>query len=142
MHFGCANGFSRLYHTFFGWIFILGHDVYWWSSFLGKNISWFGDFVLMCHSSTFLFHLDSTSSFFLPIFFDEFHQKNYANMWGHHRLRVMGVHSRFLNKVLGPTPNFFWWYMFFIYGGLWPICFSKELCFSASIFVFKVSYLW
>jgi hypothetical protein len=55
-------------------------------------------------------------------------------MWKNHQSRVMGIH-------LGhQAPNFFWWYRLFICGRLCPICFSKELCFGGSIFVFKVLY--
>jgi len=70
-HFGCANGFSRLCHTFFGWSFISRHGAYQWSFFPGRRLGCFGYFVLMFNSSTLLFHTDNTS-FFLPIFFGGF----------------------------------------------------------------------
>jgi len=140
MHFECASGFSRLCHTFFGWRFILICGAYWWLSYLGKITSWFGHFVFMCHSSTFLSHLDNIS-FILPIFFYEFRQNNYVNIWGHHGSMVMGVHLGFFNKVSNQTPNLFWWYRpFYLWRIVWPICFSKELCFGGFVFVFKVSY--
>jgi len=70
-HIGCANGFSRLCHAFFGQGFILGCGTYQWSSFPGKHLSCFGHFVLKCSSSMFLFHMGSTS-FFLRIFLASF----------------------------------------------------------------------
>jgi hypothetical protein len=40
--------------------------------FLGIGKVVLGIFFFMCHSLTFLFHMDSTSFFFLPIFFGKF----------------------------------------------------------------------
>ncbi len=61
MHYGCANGFLRLCHTFLKWGFILKHGAYRWSSSPRRRWSCFGHFVFMCNSLTFLFHMDSTS---------------------------------------------------------------------------------
>ncbi len=44
------------------------------------------------------------------------------------------------NGVSGSITNIFWWYRLFIYGGLCPIYFFRELGFSGSIFAFQVSY--
>jgi hypothetical protein len=60
-HFGCANGFSKLYHAFLGWGLISRCGAYWWFFSYGKHTSYFGHFVFMCHSSTFLFHSNSIS---------------------------------------------------------------------------------
>jgi hypothetical protein len=135
MHFGCANGFLGLCHAFFGWSFISGCGAYKWS-YIGRCLGYFGHFVLLCHSSTFLSHSDKTSFFFLLVFFGRFQQESYANMWGHYGSRVMGVYSGPLNRALGLTIDLLWWYRPFIYGGLCPICFFKELGFGGSIFVF------
>jgi len=57
-------------------------------------------------------------------------------MWGHYGSMIKGVFSRFVSKVLGLNTDIFWWYKLFLYGGLFPICFSRELGFGDSIFVF------
>jgi hypothetical protein len=62
------SGFLRFCHTFFGSSFNIEHGAYWWSSYLGKHIGCIGHYVFMCHLSTFLSHLNNTSSFFLLIF--------------------------------------------------------------------------
>ncbi len=49
----------------------------------------------------------------------------------------MGVYSRPLCRVSNPITNILWWYVLFIYGGLCPICFSRELGFGGSIFAPK-----
>jgi hypothetical protein len=49
-HFGCANGFLGLYHTFFRWNFISRHGAYQWFFFLGRCSSCIEHFVFMCHS--------------------------------------------------------------------------------------------
>jgi hypothetical protein len=136
MHYGYAKGFSGLCHTFFGWNFILRHGAYWWYSCIGKFLSCFGHFVFMCCSSTFLCHYDKNFFSFIFISFGRFQQENYANMWGHYGSRVMGVYSKPLGRALGLTTNLLWCYRPFIYGGLCPIFFSKELGFGNSIFVF------
>jgi hypothetical protein len=51
-------------------------------------------------------------------------------MWGHYRSRIMGIFLGSFNKALGSTINIFWWYRPSFYGGLCPICFSRELSFS------------
>jgi hypothetical protein len=92
----------------------------------------------MCHSLTFLSHLESNLFLFL-VSFNKFQQENLqvcGDIMG-----VMGVYSRPLIEALGPTIDLFWWYKPLIYGRLCPICFSKELGFGGSIYVFQVSYL-
>jgi len=126
-HFGCASGFLGLCHTFFGWNFILRHGTYQWSSYLGRCPTYFGHFVLMCSLSTFLYHMDNTLSFFLPIFFGEFQQENYVGMWGNYRFRIVGVFSRPFNKVSSLITNILWWYRPLFYGRLFPIFFNREL---------------
>jgi hypothetical protein len=49
----------------------------------------------------------------------------------------MGVFSRFVSKVLGSTTDIFWWYKPSLYGGLFPICFSRELGIGDSILCFR-----
>jgi hypothetical protein len=95
----------------------------------------------MCHLSTFLFHLDKTSFFFLHVSFGEFRQNNYVGMWGHYVSKVMGVYSRPLNEASNSTTNLLWWYKYFIYGKLCPIYFSKELGFGGSVFVLQVLHI-
>jgi hypothetical protein len=56
-------------------------------------------------------------------------------MWGHYGSKIIGVFSRPFNEVLGLITNILWWYKPSFYGGLCHICFSRELCFSGSIFV-------
>jgi hypothetical protein len=56
-------------------------------------------------------------------------------MWGHYGSRIVGVFSRPLSKVSRSTIDIFWWYNFFFYGGLCPICFSRDLGSSGSVFV-------
>jgi hypothetical protein len=92
----------------------------------------------MCHSLTFLSHLDNIPFFFLFVFFDEFQQKSYVGMWGHFGSRVMGIYLGPISKTLSLTINFLWWYTPFIYGGLCPICFSKRLGFGGFVFVYIV----
>jgi hypothetical protein len=136
MHFGHANGFSRLYHAFFGWGFILGCGAYEWSSFLGRHPGWFGHFVLMCSSLTFLFHMENTSSFILLIYFGRFQHINYAGMKGHYESKIMGVFSGPFKKVSSSTIDILWWYRPSFYRRLCPFCFSRELGFGGSVFVF------
>jgi hypothetical protein len=47
----------------------------------------------------------------------------------------MGVFIGPFSKVSGLTTNIFWWYRPYLYGGLCPICFSRELGSGDSIFV-------
>jgi hypothetical protein len=136
VHFGCANGFLGLCHTFFRWGFISGHGAYWWSSSPGKCPGCFGHFAFMCSSLTLLYYMDSTFFFFLPISFGGFWQKSYAGMWGHYGLTIVGVFSRPFNEALGLTIDVLWWYRLFFYGGLCPIYFFRELGYVGSIFVF------
>ncbi len=117
-YFRCANGFSGLCHTFFGWGFISGCGAYQWSFFFGRHKSCIGHFAFMCGLLTFLSHLDSTS--FLHLFLGEFQHESYVGLWRHYGSKVMGGP---LSEVLGPTTNLFWWYKLFIYGGLCPILF-------------------
>jgi hypothetical protein len=56
-------------------------------------------------------------------------------MWGQYGSRITRVFLGPLNEALGLTIDIFLWYMPSIYGGLCPICFSKELGFGGSIFV-------
>jgi hypothetical protein len=71
-HFGCANGFLGLCHTFFGWGFILRRGTYQWSSSPRRRPSYFGHFVFICSLLTFIFHLDIISFFFLHVSFGKF----------------------------------------------------------------------
>jgi hypothetical protein len=64
----------------------------------------------MCSLSTFLFHMDSTSSFFLIVFFGKFQHESYANMWGHYGSMIMGFLLRPFNEASSSTTNIFWWY--------------------------------
>jgi hypothetical protein len=94
----------------------------------------------MCYSSSFLFHLNNTSFFFLLVSFGEFQQDNYVGMWGHYGSMVMGIYLGPFSGLSGSIIDIFWWYRPFIYRGLCPICFLKKLGFKDSIFVFHVSY--
>jgi hypothetical protein len=141
MHFGCANKFLELYHTFFGWDFILGCDAYRWSSSFGKRISYFEHFVFMHNLLTFLFHINGIYIFpFFPIFFGEFQQKSYVGMWRHYGSKIVGVFLSPLNEVSSLITDIFWWYKHFFYGRLFSIYFFKELNFSGFVFVFHVLY--
>jgi hypothetical protein len=80
----------------------------------------------------FLFHSTNTSFFFLLVSFGEFWQENYVGMWGHYGSIIMGVYSGPFSETLGLTIDLFGWYRPFIYGGLCPIYFSRELGFSGS----------
>ncbi len=105
-HFGCANGYLRLCHAFFGWGFISGHGTYRWSSSFGKRPSCIGHFVFMRHMLTFFLHSNNSSLFFLASF-GEFQQKNFISMWKHYEFWVMGIYSRPLDGTSSPTPIFF-----------------------------------
>jgi hypothetical protein len=70
-----------------------------------------------------LISLGHTYFFFLPIFFGEFQQENYANIWGHYGSKVMGIYSRPLNEISGSTLDLFWWYKLFIFARLCPFTF-------------------
>ncbi len=139
-HFKCANGFLGLCHAFFGWSFISRRGTYRWFSSFERHPSCYGHFVFMCHLLTFLSHLDNSSSFFLLISFNGFQQDIYASMWGHYGSKVMWVYWGPFNKMSSPTTNLLWWYKLFIYGGLFPIYFSRELSFSGFIFVLQGLY--
>ncbi len=80
--------------------------------------------------------------FFPFFFFDKFWQESYTCMWRHYGTKVMWVYLGIFSGVSSPTSNLLWWYRFFIYGGLCPICFSRELGFGGSISMFQVSYFW
>ncbi len=112
-----------------------GHHYYWQFSSPGKHPSCFEHFVFMCNLSNFLFHMDNTS-FFLLVFFGEFWQKNYASMCGHYWSKIMGVFLGPLHEASSLTTNIFWWYRPFLYGGLCPICFYRELGSGGFIFMF------
>jgi hypothetical protein len=133
-HFGCATGFSWLCHAFFGWNFILGCGPYQRSSFPWRHPSFFGHFFLMCNS-TLLYHMDNFYFIFPSYLFGRFWQESYASMWEHYGSRIVRVLSKPLNEALSSTTNILWWYRPSFYEGLCPICFSKELGFSASVFV-------
>jgi hypothetical protein len=135
MHFGCANGFLGLCHTLLGRGFIFKHGAYWQSSSLKRHPSCFGHFVFMCSSLTFLSHKNNTSFFFLPVSFGRFQQENYAGMWGHYESKIVGVFSRPFSKESISSTNILWWYTPFLYKGVCPICFLRELGFCGSIFV-------
>jgi len=47
----------------------------------------------------------------------------------------VGVFSRLFSKVLNLIIDIFWWYKFFLYGGLYLIYFSSELGFGGFVFV-------
>jgi hypothetical protein len=79
--------------------------------------------------------MDNTSFFFLLVFFGKFWQESYVGMWGHYGSKIMGVFLGPLSETLGSTTNIFWWYKPFLYGGLCPIYFSKELGTGGFIFV-------
>jgi hypothetical protein len=57
-------------------------------------------------------------------------------MWGHYGSKIMKVFLGPLNEVLGLTTNILWWYKLSLYGGLCPICFSRELGSSGFVFMF------
>jgi hypothetical protein len=63
------------------------------------------------------------SSFFLLVSFGKFRRKSYVGMCPHYRSKIMGVFSGPLNKASSSTTDILWWYMFFLYRGLCPICF-------------------
>jgi hypothetical protein len=54
----------------------------------------------------------------------------------HYGFRIVGVFSRPFSEALSSTTNILFWYMFFHYGRLCPICFSRELGFYGSVFMF------
>ncbi len=138
---GVLTGSQNFCHTFFQWYFISRHGAYLWSSFLGKCPCYFGHFVLMCSSSTFLSHIDNTSSLFLPIFFGKFQQEIYASMWGHYESKIVGEFSRPFSEALGLTIDILWWYTPYFYGRVCPIysigswaLVASYLCFRFRIF--------
>jgi hypothetical protein len=135
--YGCANGFLGFWHAFFGWGFILRRGTYqWFWTFLGDaqvTLGILSSYVV--HQPSYFIWIFFLFSFFLFLLMN-FKQENYASMWGHYGSKVMGAYSRPFNEVLGSTIDLFWWYMPFIYGGLCPICFLRELKFGGSIFVF------
>jgi hypothetical protein len=53
----------------------------------------------------------------------------------HYGSRIMGVFSMPITEVLGLITDIFWWYRPSLYGGLCPICFSRDLGFSGFVFV-------
>ncbi len=133
MHFGCANEFLGLYHACFLWGFALRCGTYWWFSSPGRCPDYFGHFVFMYSSSTFLSHRIIPP--FLCVSFGKFWQENYASMWGHYGSRIMKIFSRPLNKVSCLITDILWWYKPFLYGGLCPIYFSRELDYNGFVFV-------
>ncbi len=115
--------------------FISKCGAYQGSSFPRRHLGCFGHFVFMCSLLTFLFHMDITSFFFFSSSFGEFQWESYAYMCEYYGSRIVGVFSGPLSKMSSSTTNIFWWYGPSLYGGLCPICFSKELGFDGSIFV-------
>jgi hypothetical protein len=95
----------------------------------------FRHFVPMCNSLTFLFHMDSTYFFFFHVSFGGFRQESYAGMWGHYGSKIVRIFSRPFNEALSSTTNMFSWYRFSLYGKMCPICFSRVLGSSGSVFV-------
>jgi len=74
-HFGCASGFQNFATHFTHFL----DDVLFQDAMHIDDLPLLGDahvcfehFVLMCSSSTFVFHLDNTFIFFLLVFFGEF----------------------------------------------------------------------
>jgi len=126
-----ASGFSWLCHAFFGWNFILGCGAYWWSSSLSGCPNYFGFFVFMCNSSTFLFHTDNTSFFFL-ISLSRFWLKSYASMWGHYGSKIVGIFLRPFNEAWDSTTNIFWWYRPFFMEDCAPSIFIRSWVLVAS----------
>jgi hypothetical protein len=69
-------------------------------------------------------------------------------MWGCYRSKVMGMYSEPFSRASCPTHDFFWWYMFFIYGRLCPICFlswvllAPYLCLRFYIFDIPILEEW
>jgi hypothetical protein len=55
---------------------------------------------------------------------------------GHYEFKIMGVFSRTFSKALGSTTDILWWYRPSLYGGLYPICFYRELGSNDFVFVF------
>ncbi len=134
-HFGCVSGFSRFCQTSFGWNFISRHGTYRWSSSIGRCLGCFRHFDFICSSLTFLSHKNNTFFFFL-IFFYRFWQGNYVGMWGHYGSKIVRIFSGPFSEVSCSTTDIPWWYRPSFYGRLCPICFSRELHFGGSIFVF------
>jgi len=58
-------------------------------------------------------------------------------MWGHYGSKIMGVISGPFSEASSVTINIFWWYRPFLYGGLCPILFFRELGFGGSILCFR-----
>jgi hypothetical protein len=58
-------------------------------------------------------------------------------MWKHDGSWVMGDYSKPFSRTSNLIIDILWWYMPLIYGGLCPICLSRELGFGGSIFVPK-----
>jgi len=79
--------------------------------------------------------MDNTS-FFLLVSFGRFQRESYASVWGHYGSKIMGVFSRPLSKALSLIIDILRWYNLSLYGGLCPICFSRESGYGDSIFVF------
>jgi hypothetical protein len=54
----------------------------------------------MCYLLTFLFHSNSSSFFFLLIFFNKLQHESYGGVLRHYGSKVLGVYPRPLNKAL------------------------------------------
>jgi len=95
----------------------------------------------MCHSSTF-FSQSNISSFFLVslVSFDKRIVQVCGDIMGP-RSWVMGIYLRPFNEASGLITDLLWWYRLFIYGGLCPIYFSRELGFGGFIIVLQVLYI-
>jgi hypothetical protein len=78
--------------------------------------------------------MDNTS-FFLSISFGKFQHDSYASMRGQYGSKIVRAFSGPFIKASSSTINIFWWYKPFIYGGLCPIYFSRELGCGGFVFV-------
>jgi hypothetical protein len=135
MHFGCVNGFQDFATYFLDEALFQDIDTYQWSSSPKRCLGSFGHFVHMCSLSTFLFHMDIIYLFFFFASFGKFWHESYASMWENYSSKIMGIFLGLLNKTSGLITNIFWWYRPSFYGGLCPICFSRELGFGGFVFV-------
>ncbi len=114
--------------------------------FLGRRRSCFGHLVLICHSLTFLFYLDNSSFFFLPIFLMSF-DKRIMLVCGD----IMGPRS--WEFIQDPLVRCQVWLSIsfggicpFIYGGLCPFAFLGSLIWWLHIyapgFIFLIDLFW
>ncbi len=85
--------------------------------------------------------------FFLLVSFGKLWHESYVGRWGHYGSKIVGVFLRPLSEALGSTFNMFWGYKLFLYGGLCPIYFFRELGFwwlhiCALSFIFSIDPFW